>query len=128
MDFKRYFKNLDPNLEKKPEDLVDTIIENSSWKTQPDFIEEYQLGGEEYIVCYNVFAEATPDTHDTQGTAMELDIVQIFIKGYDINDNQVVFDMTDLYFSYEKEYSVDRRWTGNIQDMLYEAHTARYGD
>ena len=59
---------------------------------------------------------------------MELDIVQIFIKGYDINDNQVVFDMTDLYFSYEKEYSVDRRWTGNIQDMLYEAHTARYGD
>jgi len=100
-------------------DLVSRIIENSSWKKEPDFIEEYQLGCEEYVVCYNIEEEATQDTNDCPGTALELSIVQIFIKGYDINDNQVVFDMTDILI----EFNINK-----IDQLLYEAHIERHGE
>ena len=74
-------------------ELLDSIYENSSWKKEPDFIEEYQLGDGEYIVCYNIDEEATQDTHDTPGTAMELSIERLFIKGNDISENEIVFDI-----------------------------------
>jgi len=113
------------NILKMNKDLVSRIIENSSWKKEPDFIEEYQLGCQEYIVCYNIDEEATQDTHDTQGTAMELSIERLFIKGYDINDNEVVFDITDYYFEYPNE---NCGCSSSLMDYLYEAHIERHGE
>ena len=99
--------------------LLSDIISNSTWKKEPDFIEEYQLGCEEYVVIYNIEEPATEGTYDTPGTAMELSIVQIFIKGWDVNENEVVFDMTDILI----EFNINK-----LDEFLYEAHIAKHGD
>lgn len=106
-------------------ELINSIYKNSIWKKEPDFIEEYQLDGGEYIVCYNIDEEATQDTHDTPGTAMGLSIERLFIKGYDINENEIYFDMTDFYFQYPNARC---GCASSFEDFLYEAHIERHGE
>lgn len=107
------------------EDLLNSIYENSSWKKEPDFIEEYTLGCEEYVVCYNIDEEATQDTQDTPGTAMELSIERLFIKGYDVNENEVVFDITDFFYEFpDKKCGCST----SLMDYLYDEHIERHGE
>jgi hypothetical protein len=115
---KEFFKKLNPYNENiKEDDIIDNIISNNNWIKEPEFIQEYGLGSETYMVCYDISEEETPDTHDTQGTAMELKIEQIFLLTHDTNDNEIWSNITDYFFEYPNP---------KLEELLYESHINRF--
>ena len=102
---KEFFKNLDLTPSSNvAEDVLQKVIDNSTWKIEPAFIEEHQIGSQEFIICY-----------DYDDCNEEITIVDIYLKAFDLNDNEIWVSVTDVYDEFFK--------TSEIEEYLYELHS-----